>query len=169
MMNKNRIYFLMIIVLTSIIVSNCKKTEYKLDPPGSHVEGINGTWELYSVIQVDEVDLAKSERDLSEFYLGDGTTEVMKISFNSSDFTYQVILGDIGKNYLPTSGTWEFDDDNFPQLVFLDDGEGNITTLSLQGPTRPQDQQLKFSFKRSCTIENELTEYVGYRYEFNRK
>jgi len=167
-MTRNRLFLLMIIVLTSVFVSNCKKT-YTLDPAGSKIEGINGAWELYSVIQVDEVDLAKSERDISKFYVGDGTIEVMKITFKSSDFTYEVTLGDTGKNYLPSTGTWEFDNNEFPKFIFLDDGEGNITTLSLQGPTRPQDQQLKFSFKRSCTIGGELTEYVGYRYEFNRK
>ena len=167
-MTKNRIYILMILILTSVIVSNCKKT-YTLDEPESKIEGINGTWILYSVVQVDEVDLAKAERSLTDLYIGDGTTSVMEITFNSSNFTYEVTLGEIGKNYLPTNGTWEFDNNEFPEFIYLDDGQGNITVLTMQGPTRPQDQHLKFSFKRSCTIENELTEYVGYRYEFNRK
>ncbi len=168
MMNRNRIFLLLILILTSFVVSNCKKT-YTLDPPGSKIEGLGGTWELYSVVQVDQTDLAKAERDLSSFYLGDGSTDVMKITFNSSDFTFEVELGEIGRNFLPDSGTWEFDDDNFPQFIYLKDDEGNVTELEMLGPTRPQDQQLKFSFNRSCTIDGELIEYVGYRYEFNRK
>ena len=168
MMMKSRIFLLLILILTSVVVSNCKKT-YTLDSPASHVDGINGTWELYSVVQVDEFDLAKPERDISNFYLGDGSTSVMKISFNSSDFTFEITVGEMGKNYLPTSGTWKFDDDNFPQFIFLKDDEGNITTLTMQGPTRPQDQQLKYSFDRSCTIDGDFIPYVGYRYEFNRK
>jgi len=167
-MKRNRIYLLFILILTSVVVSNCKKT-YTLDPPESKIEGINGSWELYSVVQVDQTDLAKAERDISIFYLGDGTTSVMIITFNSSDFTFEVELGDIGRNYLPSSGTWKFDDDNFPQYIYLTDDEGNVTELEMLGPTRPQDQQLKYSFNRSCTIDSELIEYVGYRYEFNRK
>jgi len=167
-MNRNRIYLLLILILTSVVVSNCKKT-YTLDPPGSKVEGINGTWVLYNVVQVDQTDLAKAERDISKFYLGDGTTSVMEIIFNSSDFTFEVKLGEIGRNYLPSNGTWKFDDDNFPKFIFLTDDEGNVTELEMQGPTRPQDQQLKYSFNRNCTIGGELIQYVGYRYEFNRK
>ena len=168
MMNKNRIYLLLILILTSVFVSNCKKT-YTLDSPASHVDGINGTWILYSVVQVDEFDLAKPERDISKFYLGDGSISVMEITFNSSDFTFEITLGQIGKNYLPTSGTWKFDDDNFPKYIFLKDDEGNVTTLTMQAPTRPQDQQLKYSFDRSCTIDGDFVPYVGYRYEYNRK
>ena len=167
-MNRNRIYLLLILMLTSFVVSNCKKT-YTLDPPGSKVDGLNGSWELYNVVQVDQTDLAKAERDISNFYLGDGSTSVMEITFNSSDFTFEVKLGDIGRNYLPSSGTWEFDDDNFPQFIFLTSDEGEVTVLQMLGPTRPQDQQLKYSFNRNCTIEDELIQYVGYRYEFNRK
>ena len=168
MMTKNRILFLAAIALIAVVASNCKKT-YTLEPPPSKIEGINGTWELYNVIQVDEVDLAKAERDISKFYVGDGTTEVMKITFNSEDYTYEITLGEMGKNYLPLSGTWSFDDNDYPEYIFLSDDGGNITVLKLQSPTRPQDQQLKFSFQRSCTINGEDTEYVGYRYEFNRK
>ena len=168
MMKKNRIYLLLVLILTAVAVSNCKKT-YTLDPPASKIDGINGSWILYSVVQVDQTDLAKAERNISEFYLGDGSSAVMEITFNSSDFTFEVQLGDIGRNFLPSSGTWEFDDDNFPQFIYLTDDEGNVTELEMQGPTRPQDQQLKYSFNRSCTIEDELIQYVGYRYEFNRK
>ena len=168
-MNKNKIYLLFVLMLTAFVVSNCKKTEHTLDSPASKIEGINGSWELYSVIQVDETDLAKAERDLSVFYLGDGSTDVMIITFNSSDFTFEIEIGEIGRNYLPTSGTWEFDDNNFPKFIYLTDDEGIVTELELQSSTRPQDQQLKFSFNRSCTIEGILTQYVGYRYEFNRK
>lgn len=155
-------------IFSVFLLVQCKK-EYNLDAPGNKVEGLNGNWELYNVVQVDEIDLAKNERNISTLYVGDGTVEVMNITFKSSDKTFEVILGDKGKNYLPGSGTWAFDNDTFPLYLYLTDEEGAVTTLTLQGPTRPQDQQLKFSFKRSCFIEEENKDYVGYRYEFNRK
>lgn len=150
-------------------LTECKKKTYTLDPPVSKVEGVNGTWELYSVVQVDELDLAKAERNISNFYIDQNSTNVLQITFKSSDMTFEVVLGDIGRNYLPTSGSWYFDDDNYPEYIYLEDEDGNSTELSLQGPTRPQDNQLKYSFKRSCVIDGVEEEYVGYRYEFNRK
>jgi len=124
---------------------------------------------LYSVKQVDELSLAKEERDLSIYYLGNDSENVMSISFKSSDRTFEIELGDHGRNFLPSSGTWSFDNDNFPKYIYLEDDNGVVTTLKLGGPTRPQDQQLKIAFQRSCTVGGEVKEYVGYRYEFNRK
>lgn len=167
MMKKIIVLILPLFLLFTL--SECKKKSYTLDPPASKLEGINGSWELANVVQVDEIDLAKAERDISDFYINEGSTNVLEITFNSSDMTFEVVLGDIGKNYLPASGTWSFDDTNFPEYIYLVDEDGNTTVLSLQGPTRPQDQQLKFSFKRFCIIDAVDTEYVGYRYEFNRK
>jgi hypothetical protein len=166
MMNRNKLYLLLGLSLLIILVSNCKKT-YTLDPPPNQVEGINGTWILEAVIEVDEFDLAKPSRDISSFYTGDDVT-VMTVTFNSTDFTFEFTPGDKGQNYLPSSGIWEFDDNAFPQFIFLTDDDGMKTTLYLKGPTRPQDQLLKFSFNRSCVIDGEETEYVGYGYEFNR-
>lgn len=150
-------------------LNNCKKKTYTLDPPASKVEGLGGDWELYSVVIIDEIDLAKAERDISQFYISDSSTSVLKASFTSADRSFEITPGSMGKNYLPTSGTWSFDDDNYPSYIFLKDDDGIVTRLKLQGPTRPQDQKLKFSFNRFCEIDAVDTEYVGYRYEFNRK
>ena len=158
-----------ILFLLMASLSQCKKKTYTLDPPSSKVEGLNGDWELYSVIQVDEKSLSKDERDLSEFYIGDGSAELMNVSFSSSNKTFEIVLGEIGRNFLPSSGTWSFDDDNFPSYIYLEADNGEVTSLKLQSTTRPQDQKLKFSFQRSCTINGENLEYVGYRYELNRK
>jgi hypothetical protein len=167
---KNSKYIVVFVVLLGqLFFNNCTKKTYTLDPAADKVAGLNGDWELYSVIEVDEISLSKGERDISEFYLGDGTVEVLKVNFNSSNKTYEIIPGDIGRNYLPSSGTWSYDDNNYPEFIYLKDDNGEITTLKLQGPTRPQDQKLKISFQRSCSIGGESVEYVGYRYEFNRK
>ena len=168
-MKKSKYILLSSIFLGLLLFGNCTKKTYTLDDPVSKIEGLNGSWTLYSVVQVDEISLSKDERDISSFYIGDGTVEVLEVTFKSSDKTFEIVLGDIGRNYLPTSGTWSFDDNNFPQFIYLEEDNGTVTTLKLQGPTRPQDQKLKFSFQRSCTILGEEKEYVGYRYEFNRK
>lgn len=167
-MRRSKYLLLSGILLGLLLFGNCTKKTYTLDEPASKIEGLNGSWTLYSVVQVDEVSLSKDERDISSFYIGDGTVEVPEVTFKSSDRTFEIVLGEIGRNYLPSSGTWSFDDDNFPLYIYLEEDNGTITTLKLQGPTRPQDQKLKFSFQRSCTILGEEKEYVGYRYEFNR-
>lgn len=168
-MRRFRYLVLMGSIVGLLLFNQCNKKTYTLDPPPSKVEGLNGSWELYSVMQVDEISLAKAERNLTSFYISDTSTSVLEVSFNSSDHSFGVTLGAMGRNYLPSSGTWAFDNDDYPQYIYITDDEGNETTLKLQGPTRPQDQQLKFSFQRSCVIAGEEKEYVGYRYEFNRK
>lgn len=167
-MKKSKYIILVTLLLTTVFLSRCAKT-YTLDSPPSKVEGLNGDWKLYSVNEVDEISLSKDERDISEFYIGDNSEDVLSISFNSSDKTFMITTGEIGRNYLPSSGTWSFDDDNYPQYIYLKDDDGVVTALKLQGPTRPQDMQLKFSFQRFCFIDGEEKEYVGYRYEFNRQ
>jgi hypothetical protein len=168
-MKKLKYLSLMLLLLTTVLVSRCNKKTYSLDPPPSKVEGLNGDWKLYKVIEVDEISLAKNERDISGFYIGDNTDSVLNITFNSPEKTFFITDGEIGRNYLPSSGTWTFDNDDFPQFLNLIDDEGEITRLKLQGPTRPQDMQLKFSFQRFCIVDDEFKEYVGYRYEFNRE
>jgi hypothetical protein len=163
-------YILILIALLSVtMLSQCKKKTYTLDPPPSKIEGLNGDWSLYSVIQVDEISLSKGEKDISQFYIGSDTTTVMQANFSSSDKTFTITPGTMGRNYLPSSGTWTFDDNDYPQYIYLVDDNGVETTLKLQAPTRPVDTELKFSFQRSCIINGEEKEYVGYRYEFNRE
>lgn len=168
-MRRSKYFTIAFLFMTTIFLSHCVKKDYTLDPPPSKVDGLNGTWKLYSVIQVDEVSLAKGERDISKFYIGDESIDVMEVTFKSSDKTFVLVPGEIGRNYLPSSGTWVFDDDNYPQYIYLKDEGGVITTLKLQGPTRPVDTELKFSFQRFCSINGLEQEYVGYRYEFNRQ
>jgi hypothetical protein len=168
-MKKTRYISLIIVVLATALLSQCKKETYTLGPPPSKIAGLNGDWKLYSVVQVDELSLAKGERNISEFYIDPDSTDVMQVNFNSDNFTFFISLGSIGRNYLPASGTWSFDNNDYPQYIYLEDEAGIITTLKLQGPTRPVDTQLKFSFQRSCIIDGEVKEYVGYRYEFNRE
>ncbi len=164
-----KIIILILPLFFLLTLSDCKKETYTLDPPGSKVEGISASWQINTVIQVDEIDLSKAERDLSDFYINEFSTALLEITFKSSDMTFIITPGSSGRNYLPSTGTWSFDDDNYPSYIYLVDSDGVITTLKLQGPTRPQDQQLKFSFQRTCMLDGVETEYVGYRYEFNRK
>jgi len=168
-MKKSRYLILVCLTLGVVFLSQCKKQTYTLDPPPSKIEGLNGDWSLFSVIQVDEISLSKGERNISEFYIGPDSTDLMQVTFNSSNFTFTITPGAIGRNYLPSSGSWSFDNNDYPQFIYLTDDMGITTTLKLQGPTRPQDTVLKFSFQRSCVIDGEETEYVGYRYEFNRE
>jgi hypothetical protein len=167
-MKKTSYISLIIVVLAATLLSQCKKT-YTLDPPPSKIEGLSGDWSLISVFQVDEVSLSKAERDLTEFYIAPDSANVMQVNFNADNFTFFFSMGSIGRNYLPASGTWSFDNNDYPQYIYLEDELGITTTLKLQGPTRPQDSLLKFSFQRSCVIDGEEREYVGYRYEFNRE
>ena len=167
-MKKSNFIIFTIVLVSMVIFSHCKKKTYTLDSAPSKVEGLNGSWTLYSVIQVDEISLSKEEKDISSFYIPEDGNDVTTCTFSSSDRTFTITPGSEGRNYLPSSGTWSFDDDQYPQYIYIEDENGVVSTLKLQGPTRPVDQYLKFSFQRTCIIDGVEKEYVGYRYEFNR-
>ena len=154
------------IILSALIlaatISSCKEDRPTLQPPGSKLEGINATFELYEVSQVDELTLSfNKERDVTAAFLG---TNPGTITFDSENFTYSVEAND-SPNYLGTEGTWAFDDNEFPTMITLNTSDGRTLELPMLATIRPQDQHLKFMLTKSCNGETNLS----YKYNFKRQ
>jgi hypothetical protein len=155
-----RIYHLILFALV-IAGTACEKTDVPpLGEPLSKVEGLSGSWTLETVQRFDqsEVDLSKASFDISDVFIRDDFRIVFK-----TDGTYTVETGNT-PNYFGTSGTWAFDDNEFPTMVMLVNGNGEDLTLRLNGPTRPVDQTLSFTLFRSCSGDGGY----GYIFEFSR-
>ena len=67
-----------------------------LGQPLSKIDGINGSWELVSVIQTDEQAPNKRQLDLSEYY------DAFVLNFDTSDFSFFIdsTLAISGNNFL---------------------------------------------------------------------
>lgn len=150
-----------IILILAIQVSlvSCKKERPELEPAGSNVEGIQDDWTLFKVIQYDEI--TQKELDVSSVYIG---TDPMKMNFkiNGSDTIYSVVKGS-SINYLGTSGTWTFDDFEFPTRLILTVA-GNDNYMPLLRTVRPTSQSLEFKFTKICSGKK----VVSYKYSFKR-
>lgn len=158
-MKKQSVLSLLILALFSIIA--CKKEKLELDPPSSKIEGISDTWVLKEVTQVDEANPLFPEMEVSEAFIGN---QALEMSFESTNFTYSVEEGDC-PNYFGTTGTWSFDDNEFPTLVnIVHDGKEEV--LQLLRTVRTVDQTFEFQYVRTCENGKRV---VSYKMVFERK
>ena len=110
-----------------------------LGQPLSKIDGINGSWELVSVIQTDEQAPNKRQLDLSQYY--DSGTWAF---YNSQFSEYDLIYPDGLRIVNPLSDTINF---------------------TLGSPIREYDQILNLKLYRECEGEHTLS----YQFIFDRK
>lgn len=157
---KNLTYIFLVVLL---FFSSCKP-DIPSDPgePFDKVAGLNGTWVLHSFIQQDLNNPIKEERDLSKYYVVEGTNP-LSITFNASDKSYSIDITE-GKNFFGDGGEWNFDNDQYPSFVTLESGsETNV--FGLGSVVREFDNTLTLQLEKGCS-ETELN--VIYKFIFER-
>lgn len=122
----------------------CKPEKKELGPKVSQLDGINGNWVLVKTDQIDvNVQLAFTESDtlldVSEVLLN---TTPMEISFDKNLSTYNVTNGSASDMFNLKTGSWKFDNNDYPSMVVLNDGTVDQMNVSLIRPVRPQDRYL---------------------------
>lgn len=154
---------LLSLAMMAFVLQSCKpKEEFVAGEPFSSLKGINGTWAIDQVLQVDKLS-TKSDNtlDVSAFFTG---ANPLQITFNSDDFTWSVSAGD-SPNYLGASGTWSFDDNEFPSYITVVEGAAT-KTFTLNRPVRENvDQYLDFTMERPACNGDVA---VGYTFRFVR-
>jgi len=149
-------------LLCLIALSACKNDNGDLGEPASKLEGINDSFKLVEVWQVDLQQTADNMRDVSSVMVKQNPSE---ITFNSQDFTYQLVTGD-SPNYLNTaSGIWAFDDNEYPSVINMQTDEGEELTLDLAATIRPSDALLQLQLSKVCGA----IPSIGYLYKFERQ
>jgi hypothetical protein len=159
-MKRFSLKYLALLAGLAFALTACKPEEIILDPPPSKLEGINGTFTLEEVIQVD-LSVLGGDNSLdvtSVFSQGNRPS----ITFNSSDFTYTYSAGD-GPDYIGTNGSWAFDNNEYPTLINMNYA-GSSYELKLLHTIRPQDAYLEVSYARTCGG----SETVVYEFKFAR-
>lgn len=158
---KNKATYLLLMLLAGLVfMTSCKPEELTLDPAGSKLDGINDTFTLTSVIQVDQITSEfENTLDVSSAFIG---TAPASITYNSADFTWSYTPGD-SPDYLGSGGSWSFDDNDYPTMISMVQGANNFD-LTLLRTIRPQDQTLEFQLDKSCSG----TPNVSYQYTFTR-
>ena len=148
---------------------SCKNPiEGELGLPAIKIDGINGSWELESVIQTDEKAPNKRTLDLSDYY------GAFVLNFDKTDLSFYLDsnLVTSGNNFFGTSGTWSFFNSQFseydltyPDGLRLVDAFSDTTNFTLGSPIREYDNSLNLKLYRTCQGENTLS----YQFIFDRK
>lgn len=159
---------ILIIVAFTLMISGCKEDIKPIGDPLSHVNGLADTWRLLSVNQVDELnDKSDNFIDVSQIIMGSVPAE---FTFNA-DKSFSLDPGTM-RNFLPTSGTWAFDDDRFPSKLTLTHSGGE-TILDMLSPVRELvDPRLEIKYIRpinNCADIDGKRGAVSYEYYFERK
>lgn len=166
-MIKSKISFLLAILITSLVTFQaCKKTEYMaVGTPFSHFKGIQGTYKLKKVVQVDEVTSSINNiLDVSDLYLPLGGTP-MAITF--ADSMVSLNAGDTPVNYFSVSSVpskWRFDDATAPSYVIIPNSTGNDSIKLLNPVREPFEKALNVVITRRYTPAKKKS--VSYQFFF---
>lgn len=141
-------------------MTGCKPEELTLDPAPSKLEGINDTFTLTSVVQVDNnaAPGTLAEYDVSGVYIG---LTPATIAFNSTDLTFSYTTGS-SLDFIGTAGSFAFDNDDYPTTIVMNNGVDTYDLVLVQ-TIRPQDEFLEVELARSCG-----SGATSYRYKFQR-
>ncbi len=126
----------------------------EIGEPFDQSEAILDQWVLVRVHHIDELDLNKPFTDLTSLF----TATASEIEFTSSSFTY---THGSGPDFLESDGTWQFDDENYPEYLSLN----QTTQLQIGQPIRTYNDTLVLKLERKC----EEKTVSSYEYLFTRK
>jgi hypothetical protein len=154
---KIKLQSFLLMLTIGLVLAGCKPEELVLGPEPSKLDGIKDTFTLVEVNQVDNnaAPGATKTVDVSPIFIGNTPAT---ITFGDGSFTYNA---GTSLDFLGASGSWAFDDDNYPTKIEMNSGAGAYD-LILVRTIRPQDQYLEVELTRGCGGG------VGYQYKFQR-
>lgn len=158
------------IIIASIFIGfmACKKEIKDIGTPSSKVEGLQATWKLTSCSMIDELSLTKEAIKMGDVFTKNPVNVLPNIKFETvaGIRKYTVDTTNLLINFFQNpTGTWNFDNDEFPTTIqFVPDG-GTAFELPLGGPIRTVDSVLKL--RKSVYCGGELK--FSYVLEFERK
>lgn len=131
------------------MVMGCRPDPFEpIGEPLDIKEGFLGDWKVVSVTQIDEVKLAAEEsnatRDLTNLF----NFYEYAITF-ATDGSYTISPGKAPNFAGTTSGTWSFDNPDFPTVVLLSEDSGTTTAAKFNLTRTPQKNiNLQLTFRR---------------------
>ena len=127
----------LLLVLLLVVASGCKKPTYSTQAEfGSSLDGLNGSWRLTKVTETDEVIkvATKPSLDITSFSLGGGS---YSLTFNKVTKQYTA-SGTVQPDFLGTSGTFAFDNPDYPSAIIFTNAAGTKFTMTLGLPVRAE-------------------------------
>lgn len=146
----------------ALVAIGCQPEGYKdIGPDYSLTEGITGTWSLSTVSQTDETQPVPETVDISDFFVSDP----LVMSFDYGTLSYTVDNAGAGGSIFGNSGTFGYNDSEFPSAISMYTDAGDTLMMDLTQMVRTIDTRMGFSVSRYRCGEINIT----YDYDFNRQ
>ena len=165
-MKRIKAYYALVVLVTiigTVFLNSCEKKVYEIGTETSKLEGIHGSWNIATVMQIDEASPLKDEMDLSQYFIIPGQP-VLSLTFDSENLKYNTVSGG-GKNPFGDNGSWAFDDVKYPSYLTMYSDAGDTIVMGLGQTIRPTDANLYLNQQKTC----EGTAVLTYQYIFDRK
>ncbi len=166
---KMKKYIYLVIILIATFIISCKPVQYgELGEPFSKTDGIKGTWKVSELIQIDETALAQgglyTEMNLTDLFDFSNYTITFNVDNENNPSTFSVDAGG-APSFIDTTGTWSFDDVDYPTEVLfsLPDSIQTTSELRLIAPPR-ENTSLRIKFLRYSGGKL----IVSYQYTFDK-
>jgi len=153
---------LTIIMVMLVAIAACKPEIKPIGPSYKAGEGMPGTWELTSITAIDITLPVPEERDQS--MLRNDATNRLIVTMTSTG-AYTIDQRGIVPNIFGTEGTWMYDKEDFPTMMYFIPTSGDTVKTDLLNMPRTIDNSMGFSFTRNRCDKD----YVKLEYSFNRK
>jgi hypothetical protein len=150
---KNSIILFTLIAMLSAGFFGCEPITYgELGDPFSKTEAIEGTWNVTSVLQIDETALSQggkyTELDITDAFNFKEYSITFNLSADTLPTTFSVEYG-AAPNFIDTLGTWTFDDMDFPTSIEFTAPDSVSATSQLKLIAPPRDlNPLRVKFQR---------------------
>jgi hypothetical protein len=165
-MNMKKYIYIMSATM-SLFVASCRKEYKELGENPSKIEGITASWSLSSCKVIDKAATIEETIDVTSFFTPSTKLPNITFAMNSGVGTYTCDTSNVAFTFFGgTSGTWSFDDANYPKKVLLTPaGATAPIEFPLAATIRPTDTYLLIDKSVLCGG----TEKAVYRLSFIRK
>lgn len=158
--------------LIGVFAVSCSDDDDKAEigEPFSKVEGMDGTWTIGMVNQIDEQSVLRDAKDLSEYFIIPGE-QALEMTFDDGDFTYDVVPG-TGSNPFGDGGTWTFDDIDYPtELWLMPTDQSDTLSFALGQPVYAHSPDLYLNLNKYCVdgATGDEVLILAYEYKFIRQ
>lgn len=145
-------YIYIMSVAISLSAASCRKEYKEIGETPSKVEGITASWSLHSCKVIDKAATIEESLDITSFFSLSPRLPNITLSMNNGVGTYTSDTSNVGYSFFGgTSGTWTFDDMQFPKKVLLTPtGSSQVLEFPLAATIRPTDTYLQIDKSVLC-------------------
>ncbi|MCU0441966.1 MAG: DUF5004 domain-containing protein [Bacteroidia bacterium] len=135
-----------------VALSSCRKEYKEIGEVPSKVEGISASWVLQDCAVIDKASIVEETLNITPYFSKGAKMPNIRFQMEGTTGVYQAdTTGVLYSFFGGTSGTWQFDNADFPtKLILTPTGSSSSITMPLASTIRPTDTYLKIDQSVLC-------------------